>query len=204
MQRWLRGGGNDMLLLAAAALLFLAALLGPFAIALAQPLSQEEEALLNARESGQLIRLHVVAHSDEPWDQTVKLAVRDAVIAAFGKEIAGASAQSSDAAFACLRQNLKQIEQTAAECARSLGFEGKVRAEAGVLPLPAKQYGQVMLPAGEYRALRITLGDGRGQNWWCVLYPQLCLALAQEETQDGNGIHWDTQRILKQWLLVCP
>lgn len=200
MQEWFRGGGRDWLMILAAALLFLIALLGPFAMALAQ--TTEEAQLQEAYESGQLIRLHVVAHSDSAYDQQVKLAVRDAVIAAFHQEVSQAAQAGCDGLFAWLSQNASRMEQTALDCARSLGFDGDVRAECGVLALPAKVYGSVTLPADEYRALRITLGSGQGQNWWCVLYPQLCLALAQDEP--AAAVEWDAQRILQKWLLFSP
>jgi len=200
MREWFRGGGRDWLMILAAAMLFLIALLGPFAMALAQ--TPEETQLQQAYESGQLIRLHVVAHSDSAYDQQVKLAVRDAVIDAFQQEVIQAANAGCDELFAWLLQSTDRMEQTALQCARSLGFCGDVRAECGVLALPAKTYGSVTLPAGEYRALRITLGSGQGRNWWCVLYPQLCLALAQEEPE--KAVEWDAQRILRKWLLFSP
>ena len=55
------------------------------------------------------------------------------------------------------------------------GFSGDVRLETGVFPFPDRVYGDEVVPAGEYRALRVVLGDGKGRNWWCVIYPSLCL-----------------------------
>ena len=196
----IRGGFRDWLLIAICAALFLTALLLPVRMALAAELTQEEKQLLEAFESGQLIRLHVVANSDSPEDQAVKLKVRDHLISVFGSALRQAGDKSCEAVFDWLQTNAARMEEEARLCAAQHGFHGPVAAEAGILWLPQKQYGNVTLPAGEYQALRITLGSGEGQNWWCVLFPQLCLALA--ETGDAPpAMTWDSQRILRHWLL---
>ena len=202
MQERFRGGWKEWLLLISAAILFLLVLILPVAVALGMRLSADEQQLLRAYEQDEIIRLHVIAHSDSPYDQSVKLAVRDALIASFGDVLAASSAASSDEAYLALQTHLPDLLHTAQRCARELGFVGAVTAEAGRLHLPAKTYGQVTLPEGEYRALRITLGDGEGKNWWCVLYPQLCLALAGETgaAQEAQPV-WNTAVILKNWLL---
>lgn len=197
LDRWL-----DWLWLFLAALLFLGALLLPLSTAFA--LTEEEARLQEAYDSGQIIRLHVLAHSDQPRDQAIKLAVRDALIDAFGDLLAEAGEQGFDAVYDALVENLPAMQAVAQARARELGFEGLVRAEAGVLFLPEKAYGQVTLPAGRYRALRVSLGSAQGQNWWCVLYPRLCLALAgqDEETPEiPPAFQWHTSRIFSQWLL---
>lgn len=195
------GEWADWLWLLVAAVLFLGALLLPLSSAFA--LSEEEAQLQQAYASGQIIRLHVLAHSDQPRDQAVKLAVRDALIDAFGDLLVDAADQGFDAVYDALLENLPAMQAVAQARARELGFDGPVRAEAGVLFLPEKAYGQVILPAGRYRALRVSLGDAKGQNWWCVLYPRLCLALAgeAEETQAPPVFQWHTSRIFAQWLL---
>lgn len=196
------GEWADWLWLLVAALLFLGALLLPLSSAFA--LSEEEAQLQDAYDSGQIIRLHVLAHSDQPRDQAVKLAVRDALIDAFGKSLANAADRGFDAAYNALLENLPAMQAVAEMRAREMGFDGPVRAEAGVLFLPEKTYGQVTLPAGRYRALRVSLGDAKGQNWWCVLYPRLCLALAgqpEESPEIPPSFQWQTSRIFSKWLL---
>ena len=164
-----------------------------------------EERSLLALESGEIIRLHVLADGDDAESQRVKLCVRDALIAAFGEMLLDASQADADTVYETLLTHVSQMEEAALACARENGFTGPVTAEAGVLTLPAKTYGQVTLPEGDYRALRVTLGSGQGQNWWCVLFPQLCLAVSSEgvEAQPAEvpDLTWDTKRIFSQWLI---
>jgi len=183
-------------LLLAAALLFLLALAGPLAAA-GESLTSEEIRLWEAYRNDELIRLHVVANSDTNYDQSIKLAVRDAVISAFGDLLVKAGGTGSDAVFSILSAHAEDMQKIACSTARKLGFEGAVTAQAGIMELPEKIYGQVTLPKGNYRALKITLGKGEGKNWWCVLYPQLCLALSGSETPKPE---WDCVRIFQQWL----
>lgn len=195
--------GMALGLLCAAA--FLTALGLPLAaLADTAALTAEEVKLIHACESGELIRLHVLADGDDAQSQRVKLAVRDALIDAFGKTLIDAAAADADAAYAALLKNVSAMEDTARECARRSGFKGSVRAEAGILTLPAKTYGRVVLPQGEYRALRVTLGSGEGKNWFCVLFPQLCLSLAGEDgaaAAEPPELIWDTERIFSKWLI---
>lgn len=191
MRRWV-----DIGLIVLSAAVFALLLLLPLA---ALALTDEEAQLQEAHRTGQIIRLHVVAHSDDPADQQLKLAVRDAVIARFGQMLSTIGQQDFASANDLLRKNLMQIQQTAESCARQHGFAGDVRAEAGRMHLPEKRYGSVTLPEGEYHALRITIGEGKGQNWWCVLYPQLCLALGQDESAEMT---WHSRRIWRQWLAL--
>lgn len=197
---WFRGGWREGLWMVIAVLVFLAALVLPFTAALAGDLTPEEEQLLRAYERGDLIRLHIVAHSDSAQDQTIKLAVRDAVIDAFGDILTHSAQMGSDAAYQALKQNQGVLCRIAMQTAHRLGFDGTVTAETGILHLPEKSYGQVTLPEGDYRALRITLGSGQGQNWWCVLFPQLCLALSQDD-HPSPAYTCDTMHILQNWLL---
>ena len=203
MQKRFSGGIKEWLLIGAGALLLLAALFLPLKFALAVPLTAEEEALLNAWQTGEIIRIHVIANSDSQKDQVVKLKVRDALIHGFGQLIRQAGEENCDAVHLTLQKNMDHMQRLAQECAQKNGFHGRVFAECGTLQLPEKQYGSVLLPEGEYRALRITLGEGKGQNWWCVLYPQLCLALAGAENEDPNeNWAWQSRRIFHNWLLM--
>jgi len=119
------------------------------------------------------IRLHVVAEDDSAAAQALKLEVRDACLAEARALLAGCD--SPDAAWAILGENLPALERAAADRARALGYEGPVTARTGVFPFPDRHYGGVFVPAGDYRALRVVIGAGEGHNWWCVLYPSLCL-----------------------------
>lgn len=164
----------------------------------------EEQSLLEAFENGEIIRLHILADGDDVESQRVKLCVRDALIAAFGEMLVDASRTDADTVYETLLTHVTQMEEAALACARENGFTGSVTAQAGVLTLPAKTYGQVTLPEGDYRALRVTLGSGQGQNWWCVLFPQLCLAVSSDAVEaqpsDTPSLTWDMERIFTQWL----
>ncbi len=120
------------------------------------------------------LRLHVRAASDSVLDQTVKLYVRDAVL-----ELAGrlyGSAATKDEALACAARNLVRFELAAQHALARLHAAGPVRVQLANLYFPTTRYDGFALPAGRYDAVRIDLGRTRGRNWWCVLYPGLCLA----------------------------
>lgn len=131
--------------------------------------------ILPARASAQsdLIRLHILADSNSMEDQIIKLCVRDDVreyTSALLKDCA-----NPDAAWQLLQAHQNELLGAAETAARRYGFGGSVRTELGVSDFPDRTYGGELIPAGEYRAVRITLGSGEGRNWWCVVYPSLCL-----------------------------
>ena len=139
----------------------------------------EEARLREALETGEIIRLHVVAAGDDAENQRIKLCVRDKVLSAWREALS--LEQSAGDMMAFLTENRQALEDAAAAAAREEGFVGGVSAQVGVFPFPDRQYGGVLVPAGEYRALRIVLGEGEGKNWWCVLFPSLCLSLSAQE-----------------------
>ena len=128
--------------------------------------------------ASRLIRLHIVAASDTPEDQARKLRVRDALL----PELAALTANCPDAeaAAAALEGALPALAETAA---RTLGTGEPVTASLAWEPFPRRDYRSFSLPAGLYRALRLTLGAGEGHNWWCVAFPALCLPAAEEEAE---------------------
>lgn len=130
--------------------------------------------------SSRLIRFHVVAASDDPLDQARKLAVRDALL----PEIAALTADCPDAeaAAAALERGLPDLEATAFA---ALGTGESVRASLAEELFPRRDYETFSLPAGTYRALRVTLGAGTGHNWWCVAFPALCLPAGTEEAGES-------------------
>lgn len=126
-----------------------------------------------------IFRLHVRANSDEPADQAQKLKVRDAILAAFGPEFA--KLEDAGAAEAYAREHLARITAVAEQAAAENGPAYGVRATVGVGFFPTRVYGSLVVPSGFYHALQLAIGDGAGQNWWCVLFPPLCLTdLASE------------------------
>ncbi len=126
-------------------------------------------------------RLHILANSDSDADQAVKLAVRDAILAESNRLFAQA-ATAEEAAVAAQHQ-LSALEAVANETLRAHGFGYTARAYVTRMPFETRYYGDFTLPAGTYTALRIELGRGEGKNWWCVLYPALCLPAAEQESE---------------------
>lgn len=122
--------------------------------------------------SKNVIRLHVIANSDNEADQAVKLLVRDAILEAFSDYTENESKVSAEDK---IRKDLPIAEGVANRVLKENGFSYLARAEYGVYDFPLRIYGDVTLPAGRYSGLRIHLGSGAGQNWWCVMYPPLCL-----------------------------
>ena len=136
----------------------------------------DEEGMLNEYEG--IIRFHVIANSDSDEDQKLKFKVRNRVLAKVQNALEGSSSASRTRAY--IEENLEEIEACALQCIRSEGYDYKVKARIGVTAIPAKQYDDVYFPAGSYEALTITIGEGKGQNWWCVVFPPLCLVDARE------------------------
>ncbi len=123
-----------------------------------------------------LIRLHVVANSDKPSDQEVKLDVRDAILRASGDLLGGelSVADPPDQAALTIKENLPLFRRVAENVLRANGYDYPVNVEFGTFAFPERAYGPLVLPAGDYQALRVVLGNGEGANWWCILFPPLC------------------------------
>lgn len=119
-----------------------------------------------------VVRLHVLANSDSEEDQSLKLRVRDRVLER-ATELLEQSADRQEAE-ALLRGNLLELENLAAEEIAAAGYDYPVTAELTDTTFPTREYDGFTLPAGEYLALRIVIGEGAGQNWWCVVFPPLC------------------------------
>lgn len=132
-----------------------------------------------------LVRLHVVAEDNSPAAQALKLEIRDTCLNC--ARICIADAPDADAAYMRLTDHLDDFAAACEDRARSLGYTGSVTAETGVFDFPDRIYGGVLVPSGQYRALRITIGDGDGRNWWCVLYPALC-SLDESALDDPDSI----------------
>ena len=129
--------------------------------------------------AGQVLRLHVVANSDSEADQAVKLQVRDAVLARAQPLLNGLS--SSGQAEEALLPFLEELESAARQTLEAAGHSGAVSVSIEDQWFPTKHYDSFSLPAGQYRALRVVIGEGAGQNWWCVVFPPLCFAAVTEE-----------------------
>ena len=118
--------------------------------------------------SGDLLRLHVVAVSDDEYEQALKLRVRDKVLDYLRPKLE--NIEKSEESRELIQKELHGIAEAAEEAA-----EGRaVTVSLGREFYPTKSYGDFALPAGEYESLRIVLGEGQGHNWWCVVFPPLC------------------------------
>jgi stage II sporulation protein R len=133
------------------------------------------------RLAGEVLRLHVIANSDSEADQAQKLRVRDVILTEAQELLAQCTTRQE--AEATLSAATEQLEQAA---------QAQLRREGSLLPVsvslettwfPTKEYGGFSLPQGNYQALRVVIGEGAGQNWWCVVFPPLCLAASEDTAQ---------------------
>lgn len=122
--------------------------------------------------SDAVVRLHVVANSNSAADQNLKLRVRDRII----KDTSDIFIQTQDSSNALQSaiDNLQYIKSVAEDEIRKQGFNYAVNIKIGNFSFPTKVYDNITLPAGKYNAVRIEIGEAKGENWWCVLYPPLC------------------------------
>ena len=136
-------------------------------------LGREQQGLADS-----VIRFHVIANSDSEADQALKLAVRDRVLVQ-AEEIYPENATLAQAQ-AALEGQLNVLAAAGREVVEEYGYDYPVSASLENCWFPTKEYEGFALPAGNYTALRVTIGEGKGQNWWCVAFPPLCLGAASE------------------------
>lgn len=121
------------------------------------------------------IRLRILANSDSAQDQLAKRQIRDAVVAQMNEWVSDLEdPQSLEQARTLIQGHLPELNTLVGTELNKRGLDYSYNVELGVVPFPTKMYGGTVYPAGEYEAVRITLGAGKGQNWWCVLFPPLC------------------------------
>ena len=177
---------NRLKIWEAALLAALAVFLGTGAAAL-----QTQDALAD-----KVVRLHVLANSDSPEDQALKLQVRDAVLE-WAAEVLKQSA-NREGAEALLRQELPNLERLAEQEIRANGYTYAVTAELAAAEFPTREYEGFSLPAGEYLALRILIGEAAGQNWWCVVFPPLCTAASAETAAMAAGFSEEEVKLITE------
>ena len=131
--------------------------------------------------SSGIVRLHIIANSDADYDQQVKLAVRDGVIAA-QRELFPDGIKKE-----LTEEEKKKLMQAAQEIIKAEGADYGVALETGNFYFPTKEYENITLPAGNYDAVRLVLGEGKGENWWCVMYPPLCFTDSAVGEVDKEG-----------------
>jgi stage II sporulation protein R len=130
----------------------------------------------------ELIRLHVVGSSDSMEDQAIKLQVRDAIIVSLQQALEDAT--DIEQAKSYILEHLPQIEAAANAVLQELGSEDIAVVSFMEEAFPIRDYDTFSLPSGVYNSLRITIGDGNGKNWWCVVFPSLCFQASSTGVED--------------------
>ena len=138
-----------------------------------------------------VLRLHIIANSNSTQDQEIKLKVRDAVLEEAAKWYGDAA--TLEQAERALSAHLEPISQRANRVLRENGFSDRAEAVITEMHFSTRYYEGAALPAGKYRTLRVTIGEGRGQNWWCVVFPALCMPAA-ENREDVLAALQESQR----------
>ena len=145
-----------------------------------------------AETMGGILRLHIMANSDSDADQRAKLAVRDAVLEVMG----GMRGCESEAeAEAMLMQSGAEVLRAAEDTLKKCGMDYGAQLVIGEFEFPDREYGGVLYPKGKYRALRIILGEGKGHNWWCVMFPAICIDAGEKGEIDIKGLE------MKSWII---
>lgn len=134
------------------------------------------------RLKSELIRLHVVANSDTQADQAVKLQVRDALLDSLREDLELAVDASQAKAY--LEEKLPKLELLANEVLDKAGFSERAHITLGTDAFPLREYDTFSLPSGLYQTLKVVIGEGNGHNWWCVVFPQLCLPATAAEFEE--------------------
>lgn len=132
-----------------------------------------------------IFRLHIIANSDSEEDQTLKLKVRDAIL----EYMKTLTEDTSDkqAVIKLSKNHTEDFKQIAEKIIQENGYDYSVNIEIGNFYFPTKYYGNISLPAGNYDALKIEIGDAKGQNWWCSLFPPLCFVSVSSGVIDEEG-----------------
>lgn len=143
-----------------------------------------------------MLRMHVIANSDSDIDQELKLKVRDAVLAE-GKEIFDGSVTADDAKSKILPET-ERLRKAALTVIENEGFSYDVKITVGNEYFNTRTYdNSVTLPAGYYTAVKVIIGEGKGHNWWCVMFPPMCLPAASKECEISDVLEKDEVRIVE-------
>ena len=150
-----------------------------------------------------VVRLHVIANSDSESDQALKLLVRDEVIAVVSPAVEDCKTQAE--AIAAIEEISNEINAAAREVVEREGYDYDVSVELGKEHYPTKTFESGAFPEGEYISLRVNIGEGEGQNWWCCLFPPLCLSAATDDGGKSNedafisvGLNADQYKIVTE------
>ena len=148
-------------------------------------LTEAKTAKVQKRMAEEVFRFHVLANSDSEKDQALKMKVKENVIAYMKEELP--ESENAEMTKLWAKKHLREIENVAKETLRGQECNHSVKAEVTHCYFPDKTYGDITFPKGEYEALRIEIGAAKGQNWWCVLYPNLCFIDAVHAVVPDEG-----------------
>ena len=134
----------------------------------------------------EIIRFHVIANSDSEEDQNLKLKVRDAVVDFVYNGLENSTSLEESRKF--ILDNKSEIENIARKEIENSGYDYKIESMLSRENFPDKVYGELVFPQGEYEAYRILIGEGKGQNWWCVMFPPLCFVDGSKEAINSSNM----------------
>lgn len=148
-----------------------------------------------------VVRLHVLANSDTEEDQALKLKVRDAILAYTSPRVIDSATR--DEAIEILQNELDELIRIATDVVRAEGYDYNVDVTLTLEDYPTRNYESMSFPSGEYVSLRVLIGEAEGQNWWCVLFPPLCLSAASEKSANEDafiavGLNSDQYKIITE------
>ena len=140
-----------------------------------------------------LIRFHVIANSDTDEDQNLKLKVRDKVVEALSEKLSNVN--SLEEAENVLKENIDYVNEIAKEVIEENNYTYEVNTMLSYENFPDKVYGDYIFPQGNYEAFRVIIGEGKGQNWWCVMFPSLCFVDESKNTVDSSDLKEEIENI---------
>ena len=148
-----------------------------------------------------VVRLHVLANSDSDEDQALKLKVRDAILAYVSPRVIDSS--SREDAMRIINDEMDEIEKIAQSTVYNHGYDYDVDVTLTLEEYPTRNYEAMSFPSGAYVSLRVLIGEAEGQNWWCVLFPPLCLSTATEQSANEEafiavGLNSDQYKIITE------
>lgn len=153
-----------------------------------------DNALIQASIGNKLIRFHVIANSDTTADQALKLKVRDKVLEYISPKLK--DSKSIEESRNIIKANDEKIKKIAKAVIKANGYDYSVDTTFSKEKFPVKTYGNITLPQGEYEAYRILIGNGEGQNWWCVMFPPLCFV----DISKGEPAYDENEKNMKEVL----
>ena len=143
-----------------------------------------------------VLRLHILANSDETYDQELKLKVRDRLLTVSTEVFGGC--ETEEQAVALAKENINRFTDEAKNVIIENGFDYDVTVEVADTVFETRDYEGFSLPAGTYEALRVLIGEGKGKNWWCVMFPAVCLPAAGDGKSFSGVLSDETAQIVEQ------